>query len=156
MKKLWNLLCKKEIKEIVMYLIFGGLTTLVDLLAYLAVLHGLDVTAATATAAAWFVAVLFAYATNRRFVFGCEGNLLSFVGTRLCSGLVQVLLMAALVDGLHFEKLATKLAVGVIVTIMNYAGSKLLVFRRTAAEGRDCPAAGREAGTASGRSRVAL
>lgn len=137
-------------------MIFGGLTTLVDLLVYLAVMHGLDVTAATATAAAWFVAVLFAYVTNRRYVFGCEGNLLSFFGTRICSGLVQVLLMAALVDGLHFEKLVTKLAVGVIVTVMNYVGSKILVFRKPGEEKCGQQAAGRKAGAAATGSRVAL
>lgn len=133
-------------------MIFGGLTTLVDLLVYLAVMHGLDVTAATATAAAWFVAVLFAYVTNRRYVFGCEGNLLSFFGTRICSGLVQVLLMAALVDGLHFEKLVTKLAVGVIVTVMNYVGSKLLVFHKS----EKCKPGQNASAQRAGRSRVAL
>lgn len=156
MKRFQNLLRKKETKEIILYLIFGGLTTLVDLLAYLAAIHGLDVTAATATAAAWVVAVLFAYVTNRRYVFGCEGNLLSFFGTRVCSGLVQVLLMAALVDGLHFEKLLTKLAVGVVVTAMNYAGSKLLVFRKPGEGKCGQQAAGQKAGAAAARSRVAL
>lgn len=138
-------------KEVIMYLIFGGLTTLVNFLVYLAVIHTGRVTAAAATAVAWLVAVLFAYVTNRRYVFGCEGNLMSFFGTRVCSGLVEVLLMAALVDGLHFGKLVTKLAVAVLVTAMNYLGSKFLVFREEKQRPGQC-VAGRKAD----RSRVAL
>ena len=156
MRKFRDLLRKKEIKEIAMYLIFGGLTTLVDLLVYLIVIYGLNITAAAATAVAWFVAVLFAYVTNRRFVFGCEGNLLRFFATRLCSGLVQVLLMAALVDGVHLEKVATKLAVGVIVTVMNYAGSKLLVFHGQEEWKCGQQTASQNLGAAAGRNRVVL
>lgn len=143
-------------KEILLYLIFGGLTTLVDFLVYMAMMSTGYVSAAVATAAAWLAAVLFAYVTNRRYVFGCEGNLLSFVGTRLCSGLVQVLLMAALVDGLHLDKLVTKLAVGVLVTIMNYAGSRLLVFRKSEKEAHQRSDTDRRLGRTAARKGVTI
>lgn len=117
-------------REVMMYLIFGGLTTLVDFLVYLALMSTGQMTAAVATAVAWLAAVLFAYLTNRRYVFGCEGSLIRFAATRLCSGLLQVALMAVLVDGLKLQELVMKLAVGVLVTVMNYVGSKLLVFRK--------------------------
>lgn len=158
---------KNKLREPVMYLIFGGFTTLVNFVVYLAVMSLGHVTAAGATALAWVAAVTFAYITNGRFVFGCEGNILSFFGTRICSGLAEVLLMAALVDGLHLGKLVTKLAVGVIVTAMNYLGSKLLVFRKSgkeqgrqpagpAADPRDQRAAGQGAAGPVEESRAAL
>lgn len=151
MRKLMRILMKKEI---ILYVIFGGLTTLVNFVVYLAVVHTGHVTAATATAIAWLAAVLFAYVTNRRYVFGCDGNIFSFFGTRICSGLVEVLLMAALVDGLQLEKLVTKLAVGVIVMAMNYLGSKALVFRSQKQESGRSAVKRRPGGSAG--SRVAL
>lgn len=121
---------KKLTKEMALYLIFGVLTTLVNFIAYVAALRISHVTAAVASSVAWLVAVLFAYAVNRRYVFGCEGSLMGFFGARICSGLMEIALMASLVDVLRLHPLLTKIAVGVAVTVMNYLASRYFVFRR--------------------------
>ena len=92
---------------------------------------------AGATAAAWLLSVIFAYITNRTFVFKSRNTgfsevmreAVSFFGARVCSGLLDVALMVMLVDGLHFSSLWTKLFVNVLVTVLNYFFSKRVIFR---------------------------
>ena len=87
-----------------------------------------------ATLSAWFISVLFAFLTNRAFVFHAQkGPFLKqlgmFYGSRVFSGIVDVLLMALLVTLWHFPELLSKLGVNIIVIVLNYVMSLLFVFR---------------------------
>ena len=90
-----------------------------------------------ATIAAWFVSVLFAYLTNRKWVFHSEASTrkeilresVSFFLCRLGTGVLDWVLMYLLVDCLHRPDLWVKIGVNVVVILLNYVASKLLIFR---------------------------
>ena len=124
--------------EIISYLVFGGLTTLVDTLVGLPFHYWLHWSGTASNTVAWIVAVLFAFLTNKPFVFKSNDwrpktlfpELGKFVAARVISFLFSVAFMAVTVDRLHWDYLLMKVVVGVLVIIMNYIGSKLLVFRQ--------------------------
>ena len=119
------------------YLVFGVLTTLVNYLIYFPcdrLLH----TAWLSNSIAWVVAVLFAYVTNKPFVFQSYDwslktvvpEFIKFVGTRVASLVVENLILLLTVDVLQWNRIFWKLAASVLVVVLNYVGSKLLVFRK--------------------------
>lgn len=134
MQRIKNLLIKY--REIILYVIFGGLTTIVDWAVYFPLVNIIGVDYQAANVLGWIVAVLFAYVTNRIFVFQSKvtgfcrivSELLKFAGGRIFSLLVQMLLMWVLVDLYRFSENYTKLFVAVIVVIINYVISRLFVF----------------------------
>ena len=87
---------------------------------------------------AWVVAVLFAYVTNKPFVFQSYDwslktvvpEFIKFVGTRVASLVVENLILLLTVDVLQWNRIFWKLAASVLVVVLNYVGSKLLVFRK--------------------------
>ena len=132
-------------REQLLYLIFGGLTTVVDwVISFL--LYGVWDAAINANAfvihganvIAWVSAVLFAYVTNRIWVFRSQqrgvlpilGELCTFAGGRIITFLLQEALVAVFFDWIGLNKYAVKLIAAVLVVILNYIISKLLVFRR--------------------------
>ncbi len=123
--------------DILSYLFFGGLTTLVNFLVYTP-LYSLTQSATVSNIIAWAVAVAFAYLTNKPFVFKSHDwsaktvlpELGKFVGCRVGSGVLETGILALTVDMLHWNSLIMKLIVSVLVVILNYIGSKLLVFRK--------------------------
>jgi putative flippase GtrA len=142
MEKLLTLL--KKYKEIIMYLIFGVMTTAVSLLVYsLAVkLFFFGITAASAVS--WVIAVSFAFVTNKLFVFESRSRevktvlreAVSFFAARIVSGVVEIFLPELLfIIGLDFslfgvKGIVAKIIVNLIVIIMNYIFSKLFVFKK--------------------------
>ncbi len=150
MKKLTENLLKY--KEIITYVIFGGLTTLVNFLTFtlFRALLGEEVYLLN-NAVAWFVSVVFAYITNKLFVFeskSFEAKILlkevtEFFGARIFSFGVEEGGMWLFVDLLGFSdysvsilgaeisgQLIAKLLLAVIVVIINYFASKLVIFRK--------------------------
>jgi putative flippase GtrA len=136
MKKLVSLLKKYE--EVISYLFFGGLTTLVNYIVYLPCYNLLHLSGALSNAIAWVAAVAFAYVTNKPFVFKSHDwsvetvipELTKFVSCRVGSGLLETAIIFALVDWLGLNGNVIKLATSVLVVILNYIASKLLVFRK--------------------------
>ena len=127
----------KKYKSVILYLVFGVLTTVVNIVAYyLLDLNGLFNTVIN-TSIAWVVAVIFAYVTNKKWVFeskveGFKDNfkeMMSFFGCRIATGLMDVGIMFVFVDILRYDDMIIKIASNVLVVILNYVGSKLLVFR---------------------------
>lgn len=138
MKKLWNfgMSLFNRYKEVILYLIFGGLTTLVNIVSYSLLADWLGIYYLAANAIAWVLSVLFAYLTNRSFVFesksrGSEAlrELLLFFGCRLLSGVFDMACMYVCVDLIRMPGLAAKILSNVIVVILNYLFSKFLIFR---------------------------
>lgn len=137
-------------KEIIMYLIFGVLTTFVSWGSYalFEMLLGVFISDAivlssVANVLSWIMAVLFAFVTNKLWVFeskSWKGSILlkelgSFVGSRLLTGVLEwfgvPLLMLIGLDQpiLGIEGMLAKILISVIVVILNYILSKLLVFK---------------------------
>lgn len=135
MQKLRALLQKYE--DVLSYLFFGVLTTVVNYLVYLPCYNTLGLSAAVSNGVAWVAAVAFAYLTNKPFVFKSHDwsmktvlpELTAFVGCRVGSGLLETGILFLAVDCLHWNGNVMKLVTSVLVVILNYIGSKLLVFR---------------------------
>ena len=125
-------------REVIIYLIFGGLTTFVDFLVYWPLIHWLHWPATASNAVAWVAAVAFAFLTNKPFVFKSNDwhpsvlvpEIGKFVGCRLASFVIAEVFLAITVDLLSWHGLLMKVLVSVAVIILNYIGSKLLVFRK--------------------------
>lgn len=125
--------------HIASYLFWGVATTAVNVLVYYLVRTYGAASVTVATGIAWFLSVLFAFVSNRTFVFHAQKGpifkqLVLFYGSRLFSGIVDVLLMALFVSALHFPELLCKLGVNAIVIVLNYVLSLLFVFRSKEAE----------------------
>lgn len=136
MKKMKDLIVQHW--EVLSYLIFGVLTTVVNYLVYLPVYNLLSLSAALSNAIAWVVAVAFAYLTNKPFVFKSHDwsaktvipELTKFVGCRVASGAAETLILLVTVDILCWNGNLWKLVTSVLVVILNYIASKLVVFRK--------------------------
>ena len=124
--------------DILVYLIFGVLTTVVNYLVYLPCYNILGFSSSVSNMIAWAVAVTFAFATNKPLVFRSHDwsagvvvpELIKFVGTRIGSGGLETLILLLAVDVLGMNGNVWKLITSVLVVILNYVGSKLLVFRK--------------------------
>ncbi len=120
-----------------LYLFFGVCTTLVNLLIFLALFRGAGLSGWLANTLAWFPSVVFAWGTNRRWVFRARrglsvvalgGELLSFTVSRLATGALDVLLVYLAIDLARLPELPAKVAIGVVVVALNYGVSRWLVF----------------------------
>lgn len=124
--------------DILSYLFFGGLTTVVNYIVYLPCYNLLSLSAAVSNAIAWVVAVAFAYLTNKPFVFRSHDwslktvvpELTKFVTCRIGSGLLETAILFLCVDLLAWNGNVWKLITSVLVVILNYVASKLLVFKK--------------------------
>ena len=124
--------------DMVSYLFFGVLTTIVNYLVYLPLYNLLGISAAVSNMIAWVAAVAFAYVTNKPFVFKSHDwsmktvlpELGKFVGCRAASGGLETALVFLTVDVCGWDGNVWKLIISVVVVILNYVSSKLLVFRK--------------------------
>lgn len=128
-KKYWGVLS---------YLFFGVLTTVVNYMIYLPVYNFCGISAAVSNMIAWVGAVIFAFLTNKPFVFQSHDwsaktvvpELTKFVSCRVASGVLETVILFLTVDCLHWNGNLWKLVTQVLVIVINYVGSKLLVFRK--------------------------
>lgn len=129
----------KKHKEIIMYVIFGGLTTVVSFAAYWIFGSLLHLSGLVSNIISWIASVTFAYVTNKLFVFDSKdtslkkiaAEALSFYGCRLFSGAVETFFIWLTVDILSLNSMLMKLIVSVFVVIANYFFSKIFVFKNT-------------------------
>ena len=126
-------------KEQINYLIFGGLTTLINIVIYIVFYDILALSNLFSNIMAWIFSVLFAYVTNKLWVFESKTNgfsallkeLSSFVGCRLATGVLDIVIMYVGVDILLLSGTLMKLFSNVIVIILNYVLSKILIFSKS-------------------------
>ena len=126
-------------KEVIMYLIFGVLTTIVSLVSYYLLTITIfnpdnAILLQVANILSWIISVLFAYITNRKFVFESKNNNIlkevsSFFGSRLITLLFDMLIMFVGVTLLKGNDKFIKVISQVIVIVSNYLFSKLFVFK---------------------------
>ena len=128
----------KRHKEIILYLLFGGLTTLVNIAVYAACADWFRWGTVASTIIAWILSVVFAFITNKLFVFESKHRSLktllfeacSFFGCRLFSGLLDLFIMWLTVDIWHWNGLLMKIISNIFVIIINYVFSKAIIFRK--------------------------
>ena len=130
----------KKYKEIINYLIFGVLTTVVSLVVYYASVFTFlnpsnPIELQIANILSWVAGVAFAYFTNRKFVFESqEKNKVKeaskFVLARVTTLVMDMVIMWLGVTVLHFNDKITKLVSQIVIIISNYIFSKLFVFKK--------------------------
>ncbi len=136
-KKIVDLLIKY--KEVILYLIFGVLTTLVNFLTYILLARCFDINQTVSNAVAWIVSVLFAYVTNKIWVFESKSTkaktviieMLSFIGCRVVSGILDIAMFYIMVEKLFMNDIIVKIIISIFVIVLNYVFSKLLIFKNT-------------------------
>ncbi len=121
-------------RELVLYVFFGALTFLVNIVTYFIFEDLMGINYLISNILAWFFSVLFAYVTNRIWVFESKSpdilkEMSLFFGGRIFSGAVDTGLMYLFIDVLIISDLVSKIVVQVIVIILNYIFSKLIVFK---------------------------
>ncbi len=135
MEKLKELFIKY--KQLISYLFFGGLTTLVNLIIYYLFAKVFSFEEIVSSGLSWFGAVLFAYITNKIFVFeskskdhvGLFKEIVAFFGCRLFSGLLcEIGIFAWMVKAMKIDDLIAKLVTQILVIILNFVLSKFIVF----------------------------
>lgn len=133
-KELYN-----KYKEVINYLVFGVLSTIVNFISYFVFARLLSIDEVISSGLSWFCAVLFAYITNKLFVFESKTDtkasflkeIVSFFLARIVSGaLCDVGTFAVMVKVLKINDMIAKVVTQVMVVLMNYILSKLIIFRK--------------------------
>ncbi len=124
-----------QYKELVLYLIFGILTTAVNILTYLFFTRIFNINYLISNILAWLISVLFAYITNRVWVFKSnKSNILLefslFIGGRIFSGVLDSVLLYSFVSLAMWNDFISKIIIGIIVVIINYIFNKIIVFKK--------------------------
>ncbi len=124
-----------QYKEIINYLIFGVLTTVVNFVTYFICSDLMHIQYLISNLIAWFLSVLFAYVTNRRYVFESKSEsvvseMIKFFGSRMTTGVLDMFFMWLLISIFCLHEMFSKIFVNVLVVIANYILSKLVVFKK--------------------------
>ena len=125
-------------KEPLAYVVFGILTTVVNIAVYYLMSDVMKIHYLLANIIAWICSVLFAFLTNKIWVFESrlwQGKIVlaemgSFFLARAATGVMDMLLMWMLVDIAAVEEMIAKVAVNVLVIVLNYVASKQWIFRK--------------------------
>ena len=137
LKRLW-----KRHKELILYVFFGGCTTLINIISYFACRELMHLPVVPADVLAWLVSVIFAYVTNKLFVFESKSWRLmlvlkegaAFLAARVFSLGVDVAMLYVTVTVLGWWELPMKILANVVVIVINYIFSKWIIFRKDAAK----------------------
>ena len=128
----------KKYKELLLYLIFGALTTLVNFITYYLFYNMLFCGNVPSTIVSWLFSVLFAFVTNKLFVFESRSfkarvvlnEAVTFFSARILTGALDVAFMYVAVDLLLLNGSLCKLLSNVFVVVLNYIFSKLWIFKK--------------------------
>ena len=123
----------EKVKEFISYGIVGVMTTLVNYMVYFICLK-IGIHWLISNSLAWMIAVIFAYFSNRKVVFHSSNDMkkecIEFFGLRFMKLLVENLLLAICIDGLHISNLLSKILVSVITVLVNYFLCKSHIFSK--------------------------
>ena len=128
----------KVMREGIAYLIFGVLTTVIDYVISNALFYWTNVPTIPAQTIAWVAAVLFAFVTNKWWVFESRTlvpvevwtEFVSFVACRIATFIFNLAALFIMVDLIGMEFFICKLLISVVVVILNYIFSKILIFAK--------------------------
>lgn len=127
----------QKYQEVIDYGIFGLLTTAVNFFIFYFLESVLSTSYLVANFFAIVISILFAYLTNKKFVFKSKTStwkqtayeFINFVGLRLVSGIFDMVSMYLLIDGIGLDTNLSKILTQFIVVISNYIFSKLFIFK---------------------------
>lgn len=127
----------QKYKEVILYIVFGGLTTVVSIASFAWCDVVLRMHPLIANVISWILAVTFAYITNKLWVFDAKTNGIKdilrqaaeFYGGRLLTLGMEEVILLVFINGLGFPSIGVKIAAQVIVLVANYIISKWIVFR---------------------------
>ncbi len=126
----------KKYNEIINYVIFGVLTTLVSLVTYYLCSKVFHIYYLVSSVISFIISVLFAYVTNKIYVFKSDAKgskvlkeLFSFVSSRILSFIIENVILVILVSVIKLDDMISKTIVQIIVIILNYILSKLVFLR---------------------------
>ena len=123
--------------DILLYVFFGVLTTAVNYVVYFLLLNTLNMSGAFSSLISWIVAVVFAFFTNKPFVFKSSDwslpvvgeEFVRFIGCRAGSGLIDIGIIFVTVDVLGWDGNILKILTSILVVILNFFFSKKIVFK---------------------------
>lgn len=129
-------------REITGYIFFGILTTIINILSYVLLTKALETDYKAGTTIAWLVSVLFAFITNKLYVFHSRSRhflplakeLGTFMLSRIASYWLDILTMVTLIELLNVNDFGAKIFANILVVILNYLASKHFVFRQAIKE----------------------
>ena len=127
----------EKYKSILMYLFFGICTTVINIVTYWMFYISLDFPNILSTIFSWIISVLFAYITNKLWVFESRSfgkkvlvrEIATFFGARFISGIIDLAIMFLFVDMLLFPAMIIKFISNIFVVIFNYVASKVVIFK---------------------------
>ncbi|WP_086444174.1 GtrA family protein [Candidatus Enterococcus lemimoniae] len=125
-------------KEVISYLVFGVATTIVNILVFFLCKDVLGIDYKISNTIGWFLSVLFAFFTNKYFVFASNHEdfgsfvkeMLLFYWYRILSFVVDMALMILMIEVLHISDFWAKMVTQVAVVVLNYFFSKFLIFKK--------------------------
>ena len=124
-------------RSIIMYGIFGVLTTAVNIVSYYVTYNVIGIPNVPSTAIAWLLSVLFAFVTNKLWVFESKSldretvirEAVSFFACRIATGVLDVAIMFVAVDVMGWNAMLWKLVSNALVIVLNFVASKLFIFK---------------------------
>ena len=127
----------RKYKDIIAYLFFGVLATIVNVIIFYICAHPLRLPTGPSTIIAWFLTVIFAFFTNKLWVFESKSwkknvvvkEATSFFLCRIATGVMDLVIMLVTVDILGWNDLIMKILSNILVAILNYVASKLVIFK---------------------------
>lgn len=137
MKKIKSLINKFITQEVILYAVFGVLTTVVNLVTFYVLFNLFHINENIANTVAVILAILFAYFTNKDFVFHSEAKLvkekfkefLKFISGRAFT-MVLELVGGALLFLTPIPQMISKLFITIIIIILNFFISKFFAFKK--------------------------
>ena len=128
----------RKYKELILYGFFGAGATLINILSFAFFRNILCWELIRANVIAWVLAFIFAFVTNKQFVFGSRSwkgtqtvkEFLEFLTARLFTLFLDSFLLWLMVEKLLIGDIVSKIIVNIIVIIVNYVASKFIIFRK--------------------------
>ena len=128
----------KKYQSLISYAVFGGLTTIVNIITYNVCYSKIGIGNTVSNVIAWILAVAFAYVTNKIWVFDSKSwkwsvlkrEVTAFVSCRLATGIMDIVIMFLCVDIMDMPAMIMKLLSNILVIILNYIFSKLIIFKK--------------------------
>lgn len=125
-------------REVLGYLFFGVATTLVNMGVFFICNNALHIEYLVSNTISWFVSVLFAFVTNKYFVFESKHEnkaaffkeMFLFYWYRILSFIIDMGMMILLIEYIHINDFWAKIVTQVVVVVLNYFFSKLFIFKK--------------------------
>lgn len=128
----------KKNKEMLLYLFFGGLSFIVSVATYAFFNMSLGLSVLLANVLSWIITVMFAFLTNRVWVFEAPtktlkdftAQMISFYSGRIVTLVIEEAILVLFIDMLGFGSIAVKIVAQIVVILLNYVISKVFIFKK--------------------------